>query len=80
MASFEAKFPVLQELFAKNHRGAFGPPSSGARDIKKNPKYANSRHLCPYRSLRISKSSDHWCAFGMMSNFEKRNLRSGHLM
>ena len=31
MASFKAKFPVLQELFAKNHRrGAFGPPS-GAR-------------------------------------------------
>ena len=22
MASFKAKFPVLQELFAKNHRGA----------------------------------------------------------
>ena len=31
MASFKAKFPVLQELFAKNHRGGpFGPPS-GAR-------------------------------------------------
>ena len=26
MASFKAKFPVLQELFAKNHRGPFGPP------------------------------------------------------
>ena len=26
MASFKAKFPVLQELFAKNHRGGpFGP-------------------------------------------------------
>ena len=25
-------------------------------------------------------SSDHSCAFGTMSNFEKRNLRSGHLM
>ena len=33
MASFKAKFPVLQELFAKNHRGgAFAPPPpSGAR-------------------------------------------------
>ena len=32
MASFKAKFPVLQELFAKNHRGGpFGPPPSGAR-------------------------------------------------
>ena len=35
MASFKAKFPVLQELFAKNHRGPFGsPPPSGAR-VKK---------------------------------------------
>ena len=31
MASFKAKFPVLQELFAKNHRGPFAPPPpSGA--------------------------------------------------
>ena len=30
MASFKAKFPVLQELFAKNHRGGpFGPPPAG---------------------------------------------------
>ena len=36
MASFKAKFPVLQELFAKNHRGGpLGPPS-GARDISRN--------------------------------------------
>ena len=29
MASFKAKFPVLQELFAKNHRGGglWGPPA-----------------------------------------------------
>ena len=26
MASFKAKFPVLQELFAKNHRRAPWPP------------------------------------------------------
>ena len=26
MASFKAKFPELQELFAKNHRGALWPP------------------------------------------------------
>ena len=26
MASFKAKFPVLQELFLKNHRGALCPP------------------------------------------------------
>ena len=34
MASFKAKFPVLQELFAKNHRGGAlwaPPPPSGAR-------------------------------------------------
>ena len=34
MASFKAKFPVLQELFAKNHRRALWPPPpppSGAR-------------------------------------------------
>ena len=30
MASFKAKFPVLQELFAKNHRGdPLGPPPAG---------------------------------------------------
>ena len=46
----------------------------------KNPKYTNCRHLCPYCTPRVSKSSDHCCAFGTMSNFEKRNLRSGHLM
>ena len=30
MASFKAKFPVLQELFAKNHRGGpLAPPPAG---------------------------------------------------
>ena len=48
-------------------------------DIK-NPKYTNCRHLCPYCTLRVPMSSDRWCAFGTMSNFEKCNLRSGHLM
>ena len=48
-------------------------------DIK-NPKYTNRRHLCPYCTMQVSKSSDHWCAFGTMSNFEKRNMRSGHLI
>ena len=42
-------------------------------DIK-NPKYTNCRHLCPYCAMRVSKSSDHWCAFGTMSNFEKTQL------
>ena len=29
MASFKPKFPVLQEPFAKNHRGTFGPTPEG---------------------------------------------------
>ena len=30
MASFKVKFPVLQELFAKNHRGGpLAPPPAG---------------------------------------------------
>ena len=39
MASCKAKFPVLQELFAKNHRGALAPPPpppSGARVNKRS--------------------------------------------
>ena len=46
-------------------------------DIK-NPRYTNCRYLCPYCTPRVSKSSDQRCVFGTMSNFEKRNLRSGH--
>ena len=34
MASFKAKFPVLQELFAKNHRGAFAPPPPAGPGLK----------------------------------------------
>ena len=34
MASFKAKFPVLQELFAKKTQGAPCPPPSGARNKK----------------------------------------------
>ena len=33
MASFKAKFPVLQELFAKNHGGPFAPPPAERRII-----------------------------------------------
>ena len=35
---------------------------------------------CPYCTLRVSKSLDLWCVFDRLSNFEKCNLRSGHLM
>ena len=48
-------------------------------DIK-NLKHTNCRHLRPYCTLRVSNRSDHLCAFGTMSNFERRNLRSGQLM
>ena len=35
MASFKAKFLVLQEIFAKNHRGRgpLGPPHAAGRGI-----------------------------------------------
>ena len=48
-------------------------------DIK-NPIYKNRRYLCPYCTLQVSKSLDLWCVFDRLSNFEKCNLRSGHLM
>ena len=47
-------------------------------DIK-NPRYTHRRYLCPYCTLRVSKSWDLWCVFDKLSNFEKCNLRSGHL-
>ena len=34
MASFKAKFPVLQELFAKNHRGGPLPPPPAGRGLR----------------------------------------------
>ena len=37
MASFKAKFPVLQELFAKNHRGPFGPPPPSEARVNPDP-------------------------------------------
>ena len=48
-------------------------------DIK-NTRYTNRAYLCPYCTLRVSKSLDLWCVFDRLSNFEKCNLRSGHLM
>ena len=54
MASFKAKFPVLQELFAKNHRGGpLGPPPSGAR-VKTAPVAA-----IPVNPYFRSKSAEH---------------------
>ena len=36
MASFKAKFPVLQELFAKNHRGALWALPPAGRGLSKH--------------------------------------------
>ena len=55
MASFKAKFPVLQELFAKKHRGAFGPPPSGA-GVK--PFHAGTRHFAIFECTRPQGG---WC-------------------
>ena len=52
MASFEEKFPVLQELFAKN-QGAFGLPS-GARV---NPACPHLRGLPPRRFFLAGSGS-----------------------
>ena len=46
MASFKAKFPVLQELFAKNHRGGpLPPPPSGATVKMRVCKYYYSNYV-----------------------------------
>ena len=45
-------------------------------DIK-NPKYTKCRHLCPYRTLQVSKSSDHWCACGHDVKLRKTQLEVG---
>ena len=46
MASFKAKFPVLQELFAKNHRGSpLGPPSGARVNIEKT--LPDEQHVRP---------------------------------
>ena len=46
----------------------------------KNPRYTTRRYVCPYCTLWVSKSLDLWWVFDRLSNFEKCNLRSGHLM
>ena len=46
----------------------------------KNLRYTSRRYLCPYCTVRVSKSLDLWCVFDRLSNFEKCNLRSGHLL
>ena len=60
MASFKAKFPVLQELFAKNHRGGpLGPPS-GARVNGRNPE--NIVFFQVPRVARAPRPSPRGCA------------------
>ena len=51
MASFKAIFPVLQELFAKNHRGALCPPPPSAARVK--PRRGGCEN-CVHRKMTIS--------------------------
>ena len=55
MASFKAKFPVLQELFAKNHRGALWPPSAG-RGLSAGAK-CSAVALCTLHTCTVRDSS-----------------------
>ena len=64
MASFKAKFPVLQELFAKNHRGALWAPPPAGRGLAKN---ALGPLTDPGLLTPLSPISDHEEAFTMRS-------------
>ena len=56
MASFKAKFPVLQELFAKNHRGGpLGPPS-GAR-VKIGQVSINTSEITKIRNMNDNRTT-----------------------
>ena len=58
MASFKAKFPVLQELFAKNHRGPLAPPPPAARGlIKQKQKQKLGKSM--YKIVQNKKTTIH---------------------
>ena len=62
MASFKAKFPVLQELFAKNHRGALWPPQRGeGYHISAVPGLVRYNALAPAIIA--------WCLPGVVENY-----------
>ena len=53
MASFKAKFPVLQELFAKNHRGGpFGLPPAGRGLMPSREENISSRDAAVQHNFR----------------------------
>ena len=61
MASFKAKFPVLQELFAKNHRGggalwAAPPAGRGLIRIELNNFPGITNESLPYKLNNLSFS------------------------
>ena len=63
MASFKAKFPVLQELFAKNHRGALCPPPPAGRGLNILNCFMKVRAKKEKR--KVVKSSSHsYCQTG----------------
>ena len=69
MASFKAKFPVLQELFAKNHRGPFGPPPpSGARVNRHVWHTAEENMSARVQVSRKSKSLSHTLSRSVRQN------------
>ena len=85
MASFKAKFPVLQELFAKNHRGGpLGPPS-GARDIheKKTTLHTYQANQRPRKQKKISRKkrkSSMLARYDDLLNTEWKTTMKNHKM
>ena len=89
MASFKAKFLVLQELFAKNHRGPFAPPPpSGARVkgfntapskqncLQSGPKEISNNRSKPFLKLsRRSLPKRNCCQSGPPKHLPERALR-----
>ena len=70
---------IVNEYFNKNSsRYFFYPRTSTAPRTRR--RILLSGTVCPYRTLRVSKSLNLWCVFDRLSNFEKCNLRTGHLM
>ena len=54
MASFKAKFPVLQELFAKKPQGGlWPPPPSGARVTRSNISHTEKEQAVATPVLRL---------------------------
>ena len=78
MASFKAKFPVFQELFAKNHRGAKAPPSGARVKGRSHIKERSSevmlwRHRVALRFFRITFDRNEletwgWCSSSQCSS------------